>query len=45
MMMKIFIAVAVLTFGLWYLIETNEEAMRLCQIEHSFDTCFHSLNR
>lgn len=45
--MKVAITLCVLLgFGLLYLNgQSNEEAMRVCQLEHSFDTCFSSLNR
>ena len=35
-----------LLFALGYFMTRDyEQAMAQCQIQHSFDTCFHSLNR
>lgn len=45
--MKTAIALLVIVFVAagWWLQMDYEEAMAKCQIKHSFDTCFHSLNR
>ena len=36
---------AVILALLFYMQADYQEAMAQCQVEHSFDTCFHSLNR
>jgi hypothetical protein len=43
-MSKIFI-VAVALFAAFILLQNDDAAMSQCQQTHSFDTCFHSLNR
>lgn len=45
--MKLFALIAVLVFYamLYYMNQDYEAAMAACQVKHSFDTCFHSLNR
>ena len=43
-MSKIFI-IGVALFAAFMLLQDNDSAMTQCQQTHSFDTCFHSLNR
>jgi hypothetical protein len=44
-MLKILaIVTAVCAIG-YYMNQDYNDAMAKCQIKHSFDTCFHSLNR
>lgn len=45
--MKLLITIAAVAFvGACYWMQVSyEDAMAKCQVEHSFDTCFHSLNR
>lgn len=43
-MFWILVAVTVYAAGSWMNADYND-AMAKCQVEHSFDTCFYSLNR
>lgn len=45
-MAKLFVVFAILTaIGAYFMNEQYKDAMAKCQIEHSYDTCFYSLNR
>lgn len=40
------ISAACVFFGImFWMNEDYKEAMVICQVEHSFETCFYSLNR
>lgn len=41
----VFLLIAVFVAGGYYMQKDYEDAMAKCQVKHSFDTCFHSLNR
>ena len=44
-MMKLIATFSLLAIGLLYVIGvSDEEAMAKCQLKHSYDTCFSSLN-
>lgn len=46
-MAKLFVILLTASFiaFIYYMQVDYEDAMVQCQVEHSFDTCFHSLNR
>jgi len=45
-MAKIFVVLAIaFIIGCYYMNKSYNEAMEACQVEHSYDTCFYSLNR
>ena len=45
--MKLLIAITAtaLFLGMYWMNASYNEAMTQCQVKHSFDTCFYSLNR
>lgn len=43
--MRWIIAAFALGAALWWIASSDEEAMRTCQVRHSFDTCHYALHR
>jgi hypothetical protein len=43
--MKTLAAVSLFVLAAWVSYPGAQDDMKLCQVEHSFDTCFRALNR